>query len=1373
MSKVLNRFAATLLCLLLISCARPRHIATAPATAPAAPHSDAPDDAAEFLRQERVIGPGPVPGERYLAARRRARAMRQVAEHPAAVTFGTWQSLGPGNVGGRTRALIIHPQNPSVMWVGGATAGVWKTTDAGQSWTPLTDFLPTLVLNSMVLDPNNPDVLYAGTGEQTQNWRGAGIFKTSDGGQTWNQLGGTANSDFYFVNQMAVSKNTGYVYAATNSGLWSSPDGGGTWSLALAAPSGGPSTTSNGGTNAGCFDVAVSPGATDTVFAVCHPQGSSLYAIYRNLDAAGAGTWEQVHSDPQMWYTALAIAPSQPSTIYAISVTHDTSSPYAKALLAVYRSTSNGDAGSWETRTSNTNASRLNTAILSVDAAYNFNSMCNGKSPVYTGQDGYNLALAVDPLDANRVWAGGIGLFRSDDGGANWGYTFLGAHPDQHYLRFDPNYDGARNQVLYAANDGGIYKTSSSRGVAATCDSPLTSVRWSALNNSYGATQFYHGTPYPGGTAYFGGTQDNGTVRGTDAGGLNQWSPIYGGDGGVSRLNPVDASTVYVEYVHGALARSSDGGVTYADATSGITESSSNFTFIAFYTFDPNNSLRLYVGGSQLWRTEDGMQHWTAASAPIPAAASGAVDSITSIAVSPADSNLMVFGSRFNGAIYRSTSALSSDGGTVWSSARPRAGNVSHLEFDPNQPNTVYATYSTFKSSASDQHVYRSTDGGATWTGIDGAGANALPDVPVNTLLVDPDDSSRIYLGTDLGMFASFDGGVTWARDANPFADVMTRHLAIDRTGGRKDLYAFTYGRGVWRAALGTASANGSSCSYSLAPGTVTADAAGGTVAVTVSTQGNCPWTALPNRSGTGFATPQAPASGVGSGTAYITVPPNSTGRARGDAVVVQNQAIAITQGAGFSVQPGDEAANARAIASLPYQDSTDNSGLTGNASDPTHSCTGSADARTGWFQFTAASTGRVQIMVTATQRGSSAGDGVVVAAYAANGGGPGAEVACATVAKSSSADLAPATAAFDVTAGSVYWIETAAPASNAASDIGSWSISVTSSGGAATVALSPSNVALAGGQSAQFSANFSNLKNQAVRWSVSPQVGSVSAAGVYTAPGGFAPPQSVTVTAQSLANPALQSSATVTALANLPVTLAQPAVTNAASFKTGAVAPGEVVTLFGSGMGPAKLMTAQLDAAGRVASLLGGTQVLFDGTAAPLVYVSDKQVSAIVPYGVAGQSSTQMTVVANGQSSPGLTLPVAAAAPALFTSDASGAGQAAAFNQDGSLNLPQNGAAAGTIVTLFGTGEGQTTPVGLDGLIANSTRFPAPAAGVSATIGGVDAPVVYAGAAPLEVAGVLQLNVRVPAGLKIGANAVVVTVGGAASPLNVTVTVK
>jgi uncharacterized protein (TIGR03437 family) len=230
--------------------------------------------------------------------------------------------------------------------------------------------------------------------------------------------------------------------------------------------------------------------------------------------------------------------------------------------------------------------------------------------------------------------------------------------------------------------------------------------------------------------------------------------------------------------------------------------------------------------------------------------------------------------------------------------------------------------------------------------------------------------------------------------------------------------------------------------------------------------------------------------------------------------------------------------------------------------------------------------------------------------------------------------------------------------------------------------------------------------------------------------------------------------------------------VANAASFQVGPVAPGEIVTVFGDGIGPAILAGAQLNAQGKLATTLGGTQVLFDGIPAPLVYATAQAVSAIVPYEVAGQQTTQLLVVRNGQSTQPATLQVAASAPALFTANSSGAGQVAAFNEDGTLNGPQNGAPAGSIASLYATGEGQTDPGGVDGRIANQV-VPAPVAPVSVILGGMPAQIVYVGAAPQAVSGLLQVNVRVPASLESGANSVVLTVGGKSSRPDATITVR
>jgi uncharacterized protein (TIGR03437 family) len=232
--------------------------------------------------------------------------------------------------------------------------------------------------------------------------------------------------------------------------------------------------------------------------------------------------------------------------------------------------------------------------------------------------------------------------------------------------------------------------------------------------------------------------------------------------------------------------------------------------------------------------------------------------------------------------------------------------------------------------------------------------------------------------------------------------------------------------------------------------------------------------------------------------------------------------------------------------------------------------------------------------------------------------------------------------------------------------------------------------------------------------------------------------------------------------------------VVNAATFLGGPVAPGEIVTVYGTGIGPAALVSASLDASGPpVATTLAGVQIAFDGAAAPLLYVSATQSSAIVPFAVAGKTSTTVQVTYQGKSAGNATLSVAPASPGLFTMASSGSGQGAILNQDWSVNSTGSPAARGDVLMLFGTGGGITAPPSSDGQF--STGTPANLASpVTVTFGGASGDVLYAGAAPGMVAGVFQINVRVPANAPVGDNVpIVVKSGTSASPTTVTVALR
>jgi trimeric autotransporter adhesin len=252
------------------------------------------------------------------------------------------------------------------------------------------------------------------------------------------------------------------------------------------------------------------------------------------------------------------------------------------------------------------------------------------------------------------------------------------------------------------------------------------------------------------------------------------------------------------------------------------------------------------------------------------------------------------------------------------------------------------------------------------------------------------------------------------------------------------------------------------------------------------------------------------------------------------------------------------------------------------------------------------------------------------------------------------------------------------------------------------------------------------------------------------------------------------------------PASFAPPVVSqvvNAASGVAGGVSPGEILSIRGYSAGASAVSGLKLDASGRVSSNLNGLQVTFDGQAAPLLYTSANQTNLIVPYEVAGKTSTVMQVIyAAASGTPDFerkvetaawTLPVVPSAPGIFTLDATGTGQASVVNQDGSINSPANPAPRDSVISIYATGEGQTSPPGVTGSVARSAGI-SPRLPVTATIGGIGAGVQYAGSAPGEVAGLLQVNAVVPHQTAPGsAVPVTITVGGIAAQTGVTIAVR
>ncbi|MGH9766905.1 MAG: WD40/YVTN/BNR-like repeat-containing protein, partial [Blastocatellia bacterium] len=427
-----------------------------------------------------------LPIEKYFEAQERMRGMRHfstaldrfvtnsenltapLSAAEAAPNGANWTPLGPGNIGGRTRAILINPQDPNVIYAAGVSGGVWKTTNGGQSWRPIADLIGNITVSSMAMEPGNPNVIYVGTGEgvygfeqdtSVGDFRGAGIFKTTDGGANWTRLDGTRGRDFYYVNDLVISPNDkNRIYAATGTGVWRSVDGGANWTRGLE-----PKNEDDDLVIGGCLDLAIRTDTqTDFVFASCGTFEPAT--IYRNTDASASGTWEGVLTQPDMGRTSLAIAPSNQEIVYALASSIDFG-PYELGLHAVFRSTSGGAANSWTTQVSNTSQNKLNRLLLSLPLVGTLTDCQYDLSDDVISQGWYDNVIAVDPVDPNIVWAGGIEIWRSNDGGMNWGIggpTYVGPsfdggpiHPDIHTIVFHPRYDGASNQMMFVGNDGG------------------------------------------------------------------------------------------------------------------------------------------------------------------------------------------------------------------------------------------------------------------------------------------------------------------------------------------------------------------------------------------------------------------------------------------------------------------------------------------------------------------------------------------------------------------------------------------------------------------------------------------------------------------------------------------------------------------------------------------------------------------------------------------------------------------------------------------------------------------------------------------------------------------------------------------------------
>ena len=706
------------------------------------PKPDNPGEAIAFRLSQLKNEKGVIPSNALKKADLQIELMRSTQSLSGAnVTAPDWEWVGPGNIGGRVRSIVINPDNPDIMFAGSVSGGIWRSDNAGISWSPVDDFMASLAVSTLVIDPGNPDTLYAGTGEgffNADGIRGAGIFKSTDGGITWLQLSATNNSDFTYVNRLSISPvDSNIILAATrNSGIWRSTDAGVSWSQVLSF--------------FGAADVDFQPGSGAYAIASGYYGGT-----YFSSDSGI--TWNTAGNMPsRSWVERVEVAysPSNPNIAYASVNTNGG---------LIYRSTNGG-------------------ASYTLVNAGNSNQLGN--------QGWYGNALWVDPTNENIIIVGGLDLWRSTNAGSSltkisqWWSAPASAHADHHFVVAHPGFNGSTNKTVYFGNDGGVYRTDNVYTVIGTNG-------WQELNNNLGITQFYGAAGNATSGVIIGGTQDNGTLQYT--GGTETWDAMFGGDGGWCAADPDDPNYFYGEYVYLRIHRSTNGGTSSNYIYSGLADAENDrANFIAPFILDPNDSNTLLAGGQSLWRSNNvkaATPFWSDIKSP-----NSGSSNISAITVAKGNSDVIWVGHN-NGDIYKTTNGTAAS--PTWNQVNSGLPHrtVMRIAVDKNDHNNVYATFSGFSSD----NIWRSTDGGSTWGAANGLGGTQLPSAPIRSVVFHPNNSNWLYVGTEVGIFTSEDSGDNWFLSNNGPANVSVDDLfwLNDDT-----LVAATHGRGLYKATI-------------------------------------------------------------------------------------------------------------------------------------------------------------------------------------------------------------------------------------------------------------------------------------------------------------------------------------------------------------------------------------------------------------------------------------------------------------------------------------------------------------------------------------------------------------------------------------------
>ena len=716
-----------------------------------------------------------------LAAQSKAKAPAAKEADPVAeLDLGAFKlrPIGPALTSGRISDFAVRPGKRHEFFVASASGGVWKTENAGTTFTPVFDAQGSYSIGCVALDPTNPDVVWVGTGEnnnQRSVGYGDGVYKSEDGGASWKNVGLKASEH---IGAIAIDpRDTDVVYAAAYGPLWAAggergvyktTDGGTTWTAVLTIDE-----------NTGVSEVHLDPRDPDVLYATAHQRRRHVFtqisggpgsAVYKSADAGK--TWAKIVKglpSGDLGRVGLALSPVVPNLVYAIVEAQEGKGGF-------YRSANGG--ASWERRSA------------------------------YASSGNYYQEIVCDPKDPDRVYSQDVFLQVTDDGGATWkALGDLSKHVDSHALWIDPE----DTDYYLNGNDGGVYE-SFDRGRT-----------WKYMPN-LPVTQFYKVATDNDAPFYnvYGGTQDNyslgGPSRTTSAHGIvnADWITTDTGDGFESAVDPEDPNIVYAQSQHGDLARfdKKSGESTAIQPKPRRGEAEYRWNWDSPLLVSPHAHTRLWFAANKVFRSDDRGDSWTVVSDdltrrldrntfevmgrvwPMDAVAKNASTSqygnIVALDESPLAEGLLWAGTD-DGLVQ-----VTEDGGATWRKIDkfpgvPDLTYVNDLVASGHDRNTVYAAFNNHKRGDFKPYVLRSADLGKTWTSI----ASDLPARgSVYALAEDHVRQDLLFAGTEFGLFATFDGGKRWKKLGSGLPTVAVRDIDIQKR--ESDLVLATFGRGFY-----------------------------------------------------------------------------------------------------------------------------------------------------------------------------------------------------------------------------------------------------------------------------------------------------------------------------------------------------------------------------------------------------------------------------------------------------------------------------------------------------------------------------------------------------------------------------------------------